>query len=183
MRSLAPLLLTGLLLGILSCGVNIDVSNLEFEPATKDVTTPDKEVAPADALGDVVPPDTADVAPVDAGPDAVTPQKCWQVYECVVYEKGGWDLELKKFQQCGAEVVNNKLTSPPVSELYKCLDICMINDNMEEFGNCLMTNCIGYTLKCVHDSAPGDKTCADALMCLVEECSEIEPTPGNELDC
>jgi hypothetical protein len=175
-RSLAPVLVLALL--VAACGVNVDLSGLSFQPESVADT--------ANNVSTDLPDLTAqgDLPGADAGPDTVeVPLSCWEVYDCLIFQEKGWDLALSKFKACGATVINEELVGP-VGDLEHCLDICMLEQSIEDFAECLGAFCIAESIVCINDGSTGDKSCADALWCTVEECNATADEPAEHgLEC
>ena len=177
MRSL--ILSLSAVLALSSCGVNVDLSSLKFDPEEEEVRaepdvarqtdTPRQDGAPTDV---VVPPEVI----VQSG-------NCWDVYECIIFEEMAWNLNQNKFLKCGATLDDGEY-SVPIQGLHDCLDVCMISDTGKEFAACLTANCIDYTLKCMNDGDEGDKSCAEAMACSLGDCSATPDRPnGGGLGC
>lgn len=162
----------------ISCGVNVDLSKLEFVRAESGDVRSGVDVAkPVDVPG-------TDNARSDSSeePDAEASASCWEVYSCLMQEEMSWDLNQSSFLKCGAILENGEFAEP-IQDLHDCLDVCVISDTADEFGACLFANCIDDTLRCVNDMG-GEKSCAEAMMCSASDCTAFQADPSiNDAYC
>jgi hypothetical protein len=165
-----------------SCGgVNLDFSNLSFEPGggsgdDTGTTTPDIETSDVPAVEDV----DREASGGDTTPETRSEARCWDIFECVLFEKQDLELTETSFNQCSGS--EDWLGQSAVLNLRGCLDDCMVSKTWGEIGTCLGAKCIDETLSCVNDE-DGDKDCADAMLCTVEECAQFADGEKEQVDC
>ena len=167
-----------------SCGgVNLDFSNLSFEPSGSNDGDDSGSALPDSASLDVPFPgedSDGEARAGDATPETKTEARCWDIFECVLFEKQDLALTENNFNQCAGS--EDWMTQIAVISLRGCLDDCMVSKTWDEIGACLGAKCLDETLSCVND-VDGDRECADAMLCTVDECAEFPDGEKDQVDC
>jgi len=176
--------LPALLFLVAGCGVSLDLKNLTFAPedagagddlsSTAETTAGDL-TSPGDVTAEtLVPQEVTSVDQVQGMP------RCWDLFNCVLYDETAMDLNESAFNKCGGST--EWKSESAVIGLRGCLLACMVSSTLDEFMVCLGGDCLDDTLQCLNDE-DGTKSCADASYCATTKCNQLTEGTSDQANC
>ncbi len=176
------ILVLSLLCGVSGCGVQAELPDLTFQPGAppgkdaqdKPDSRSDDQVAPPDSqVPDV---SSTDVVGSDTQPRGVS---CPETMFCAI-SSGCFELGTTCWNGCAD---GDGWNSGPTAKLKVCLEKCTTGISPEDLDKCLQGGCRDEMLDCFNET-PGDRTCADVLLCGTElACDKPGMTPAESYNC